>query len=65
VCCVYEGNLVWSTLNRWHRIIFSHDSDTQNGGPFFFEGTVTGAVYNILQESTFPTVRQLYEDEDM
>jgi len=54
---------VWSTLNRWHRNIFSQDLDEQNGGPFF-EGTVTGAAYlNILQESIVPTVRQLYGDD--
>jgi hypothetical protein len=35
-------------------------------GPFFFEGTVTGAAYlNKLQESTVPPIRQLYGDENM
>jgi hypothetical protein len=35
-------------------------------GPFFFEGTVTGAAYlSMPQESTVPAVRQLYGDEDM
>jgi len=35
-------------------------------GPFFFEGTVTGAAYLImLQVSTVPAVRQLCGDEDM
>jgi hypothetical protein len=35
-------------------------------GPFFFEGTVTGAAYIIMpQESIVPAVRQLYGDEDM
>jgi hypothetical protein len=35
-------------------------------GPFFFEGTGTGAMYfNMLQESILPTIHQLYGDEDM
>jgi len=35
-------------------------------GPFFLEGTVTGAAYlNILQTSTVPAVRQLFVAEDM
>lgn len=31
VCCIYKKNLVWSTLNRLHRSIFPHNSDTQYG----------------------------------
>jgi len=41
-------------------------SSTGAVGPFFLEGSVTGAAYlNMLQESTFPAVRQLFGDEDM
>ena len=33
-------------------------------GPFFFEGTVTGALYlDILQTSILPAIREPYEDE--
>jgi len=35
-------------------------------GPFFFEGTVTGAAYfNMLQDIIVPAIRQLFGDEYM
>ena len=33
-------------------------------GPFFFEGTVTSALYlNMLQTSILPAIQELYGDE--
>ena len=35
-------------------------------GPFFYEGTVTGALYlDMLQTSILPAIRELYEDESL